>query len=62
MEDAFVACSHEFSVHLGVFLVTDSERVIDGPPTQPSTMTLEKWKERKIRWKISMTRLGRIMV
>ena len=27
--------------------MTDSEKVIDRHPTQPSTMTLEKWKDRK---------------
>ena len=30
-----------------MFWVADSERVIDDHPTRPSTMTLEKWKERK---------------
>ena len=27
--------------------MTDSERVIDDHPTQPDSMTMEKWKERK---------------
>ena len=30
-----------------MFWITDSERVIDDHPTQPNSMTLEKWKERK---------------
>ena len=30
-----------------MFWVTDSERVIDDRPTQPYSMTMEKWKERK---------------
>ena len=30
-----------------MFWVTDSERVIDFHSTQPNSMTMEKWKERK---------------
>ena len=31
----------------GMFWVTDSARVIDYHPTQPNSMTMEKWKGRK---------------